>query len=205
VTNVASLGAGSTSLLGASYTASGGEGTGTFSSNVTVTFSDDSSLSGANTNLGSTNISVTGAVYGHASGSLSTNSVAFTDVIVGYSGALTNNLRVSNAAGFRVALATTNDASGVVSLANATNLAAGASSLLGISFANGQGTGTYSSNVTVTYSDDSPLSGATNNFGSYAVNVTANVFDHASNSLTDTGFALSNAIIGYASAITTNI
>jgi T5SS/PEP-CTERM-associated repeat protein len=205
VTDVSALGAGSTTLLGASYTATGGEGTGTFSSNVTVTFSDDSLLSGANTNLGTTNISVTGAVYEHASGSLSTNSVAFTNVIVGYSGNLTNSLTVSNATGFRVALATTNDASGAIALANVSNLAAGTASVLSATFANGQGTGTYSSNVNVTYSDDSPLSGATNNLGSYAVTFTANVFDHASNSLSDTNIALSNAIVGYTTSISTNI
>jgi len=205
VTNVSSLGAGSTTLLGASYTASGGEGTGTFSSNVTVTFSDDSSLSGANTNLGTTNISVTGAVYAHASGSLSTNNVAFTDVIIGYSGSLSNSLAGSNSAGFRVALATTNDASGALLLANVTNLAAGASAVLGATFANGQGTGTYSSNVNVTYSDASQLGGASTNLGSYAVTFTAKVYDHASNSLTDTSIALSNAIVGYTTAISTNI
>jgi T5SS/PEP-CTERM-associated repeat protein len=205
VTNVSSLSAGSSALLGATYTVTGGEGTGTFSSNVTVTFSDDSSLSGANTNLGTTNISVTGAVYAHASGSLSTNSIAFTNVIVGYSGALSNSMTVSNAAGFRVALATTNDASGAFSLGNVTNLAEGSSSVLGATFAHGQGTGTYSSNVNVTYADASNLSGASTNRGSYAVTFTANVYDHASNSLTDTSIALSNAIVGYTTAISTNI
>jgi hypothetical protein len=59
--------------------------------------------------------------------------------------------------------------------------------------------------VTVTYSDASSLAGASTNLGSDTVTVTANIYDHSAGSLTNTTLVLSNAIVGFNSAIATNI
>ena len=181
-----------------------GGGTGTFSSNVAITFYDDSNLAGATTN-GTTNLTVTGNIYDHASGSLSTNTLAVGDVIVGYSGSLSNSLSVSNADGFRVNLATTNSSTGALSLDNVTSLGQGSSSLLGVTLANGQGTGTYASNIVVTYADASSLNGASSNLGSDTVTITANIYDHASGTLSTNSIDLGSAIVGFNSAIATNV
>ena len=215
-TNVAGSGSTNLTLAGvsgliqgsssnAAITFAAGQGTGTYSNDVTITFSDASGMLGASTNLGSQTITLTQNVYDHASGSLSTNAVSLGDVIVGYSGSLSNSLVVSNAAGLRVDLATTNDASGALTLGNVTNLAAGSNAALAVTVANGQGTGTYSNDVTVTFADASDLLGASTNLGSSSVAITANIYDHASGSLATNSIVLSNVIVGYGSAVATNV
>ena len=200
---VGSLTAGSGTTTALTFAA--GQGTGTYSNNVSVTYADASGFLGASTNLGSQTITVTQNVYDHAAGSLSTSTLSVGDVIVGYSGTLTNSLVVSNAAGFRVGLNATNDSSGALTLQSATNLAAGNSLALGVTLANGQGTGTYNSNVTVTYADAANYNGASTNLGTSSVAVTANIFGHAAGSLSTNAVVLSNVIVGYGSSVVTDV
>ena len=149
VTNITASNAGQVALT---YS---GQGTGSYSSNVTVVYGDSTNLAGALANVSSNTIAVTATIYDHASGSLSTNAVNLGSAIVGYNN-LSNSLTISNADGFRVALFTTNSASGDVSLGNVTNVAASNAGQVALTYS-GQGTGSYSSNVTVVYGDSTNL------------------------------------------------
>jgi autotransporter-associated beta strand protein len=125
-------------------------------------------------------------------------------VIVGYTGTVATNLDIANASGFRVALGTTNDASGDLTLGNASLLASNASASLALTLgtnALGGGTGTFSSNVTVTFYDDSTLAGAATN-GTTNLVVTGNIFAHAANVLSTTNFTLQALHVGYTNAQT---
>jgi T5SS/PEP-CTERM-associated repeat protein/autotransporter-associated beta strand protein len=197
ITNISSLGAGSTTTLGASLSASG-IGTGTYSSNVTVTFADASSLAGASTNLGSTNLQITGNVYGHASGSISATNVSLGNAIVGYS-PISTNLTLSNAAGFNVALKATGSTNGNFSLAGASSLTQGTSTDAALTLSSGQGTGTFSNSVTMVYGDASTLNGASTNLGTNTVVVTGAIYDHASAQLGSSTLFL-GAHVGYSNA-----
>jgi autotransporter-associated beta strand protein len=145
-----------------------------------------------NTNGTSNNGSVQFLVYDHAKGSLGSNSVALGDAIVDYTGALTGSLSVSNAGGFRVPLATISVSTNPkLAVTDVTGVAVGSAEdiMVGLS---GQGTGTFSNNVTVTYADSSSLNGASTNLGTTNFTVTATIYDHASGSIvggTNLGFA----------------
>ena len=165
-----------------------GSGTGTFSSNVAITLYDASTLAGAQTN-GTTNVQVSGSVYGHAAGSLSSNSVVLSNVIVGYTSIQTNNIGVSNAAGFRVSLSmmTNASASNNVSfdVSGVTNVVQGTSSNAVLTFSTNQGVGGFTNRISLVYGDVSSLAGASTNVGTGTLTLTGAVYDHAAGSLTN--------------------
>jgi autotransporter-associated beta strand protein len=165
-----------------------GSGTGTFSSNVAITLYDASTLAGAQTN-GTTNVQVSGSVYGHAAGSLSSNAVVLSNVIVGYTSTQTNNIGVSNAAGFRVALSmmTNAPASNNVSfdVSGVTNVVQGTSSNAVLTFSTNQVVGGFTNRISLVYGDVSSLAGASTNVGTGTLTLTGAVYDHAAGSLTN--------------------
>jgi T5SS/PEP-CTERM-associated repeat protein len=179
-----------------------GQGTGTFTNSLSISYRDSSVLAGASTNTGTDTLTVTTAVYDHASGSLSTNAVALSNVIVGYSNAVTTNVGVSNAAGFRVDLAA-GGTNGTVSFSGTTNIAAGSSSNATVSLATGQGTGTFTNKVAIVYSDASNLAGASTNLGSSTLTVRGAVYDHAAGSLSNS--VMLTAHVGYTNTATANL
>ncbi|MFZ0435497.1 MAG: autotransporter-associated beta strand repeat-containing protein, partial [Chthoniobacterales bacterium] len=218
VTNSAPVGSDNLVFTGTSGTnVSGSLGSTTVAPQSSASFSNLFAFVGTNVGAGqqgavtinSTNsipLTATGTVsvdvYNHAEGSISTNAVDLGSAIVGYT-SLSNSLMVSNATGFRVALKTTNDAGGDLSVGNVTNIAPNAASNIMVTYS-GQGTGTHVSPVTVTFADDSSLSGAGTN-GTTNLSVTATIYAHASGSLTDTTLNLSEAIVGFTNAIATNL
>ena len=144
---------------------------------------------------------VTVDVYGHAVGSVNSSSIALSNAIVGYSNAITTNLIFSNAAGFNVALQTISSSTNSnLSLANVTGVATNSSSSAALTLAAGQGTGTFSNNVTVVYGDSSSLSGAKTNLSTNTVAVTGAIYDHARGSLTNSTINLGNLHSDYSSA-----
>ncbi len=158
LTGVSSLTEGSSS--NAALTLATNQGVGAFTNNVTVIYGDASTLNGANTNLATNTVVVTGAIYGHASGSISTNAVVLQSVHVGYTNAQINLIGISNAVGFRVALQTavTNSSNGL-SLAGVSNVATNSSSNAALTFATNQGVGSFTNVIGVVYGDSSSLSG----------------------------------------------
>ena len=183
------------------YTATGFDTT-TVGQNKTLPTSlkagDQQSMSGASA-LGTLNQSVTYSVYGHASGSVSSGTLTVPDVIVGYSAAQTSNsVNVSNASGFLANLKTTNNGSlNSLSLGNVSAVAPNASAAISATLATGKGVGAYSQPFTLTYADDSALSGASTNVGTQAITVQGNVYDHASPSASGTTIVLPDTIAGF--------
>ena len=177
-----------TNVSGLSYTGA------TVGSNQTGTFTVASTNAVPSSGTGT----VTVNVYDHASGSLSTNSVALSNVIVGYSNAVTTNVGVSNSAGFRVALGSGSvTSSNNVSLAGVTNVVAGTSSNAALTLGTNQAVGGFTNTIAVTYVDASTLSGASNNVGSQTLTVTGAVYDHAAGALSNSSVAFSNVIVGF--------
>ena len=130
---------------------------------------------------------MSGSVYGHAAGSLSSNAVVLSNVIVGYTSTQTNTIGVSNAAGFRVALSmmTNAPASNNVTLSGVTNVASGTSSNAVLTFSTNQGPGAFTNRISVVYGDASSLAGASTNVGTGTLTVTGAIYDHAAGSLTN--------------------
>ena len=161
----------------AALTLAAGQGTGTFSNNVTVVYGDSSSLSGARTNLSTNTVAVTGAIYGHASGSLTSSNVTLQSVHVGYTNAQTNSIGVTNAAGFRVALQTTaTNSSNSLSLGSVSNISANSSGKALLSFTTRQGVGSFTNTIGVIYGDESTLAGASSNVGTNFLTVSGLVY-----------------------------
>ena len=212
-TNSALSAAGSSSLTAGSsanltYTFATGQGTGTYSNNVGVTFGDASTLAGASSNLGSQTVTVTQNVYDHASGSLGATNLVLSNWITGYTSAVasTNSVALNNAAGFRVNLGASNSSGLIGNVASLTN---GASTNLSATVANastfGSGTGTFSSNVAITLGDSSTLAGATANLGTTNVQVTGSVYGHASGALNTNSVTMAYVHAGYSNAVTANV
>jgi len=137
-------------------------------------------------------------VYDHARGSLATNVVSLGSAIVGFSTPLTGSLQVNasnTAAGFNAPLGAdvTNSPTNTLTFTEARGIEGGTSGNLLINLATNQGFGVFSNNVTVTFFDDSTLSGArtlatstnTTNF-----TVTATIYQNASNQLSGTDLFL---------------
>ncbi len=190
-----------------------GHAVGSVSESVNVALADDSTLSGANANLTTQAVAVTGNVFDHASGSATGATIALPDSIKGYSGALAGvtSASMSNASGDRVNseddrhnehgyVALSGNVSGVAPGANAAISAT--ATVDGI-----QTVGANSLNQTfnLTYADDSTLNGASASQGSQAITVTGNVFDHATIGAFSGGtLHLGNIHQGYASAISSS-
>ena len=130
-------------------------------------------------------------IYDHASPSASDTTVALQDTIVGFNGGIATlgSAAISNSGGFRVALKTTGatTAGPFVGIANVSGVAAGGSDSISAG-ANLDGTqsvgiGALNQTFSLTYADDSTLAGASANLGSVNINVTGNVLDHASPTL----------------------
>jgi autotransporter-associated beta strand protein len=172
-TNVA---AGTSGNLGI-FLKNGATNIGAYTNNVAVTFADASTLDGASTNLGSGTVTVTGAIYDHASGSLSTTNVVLQAVHVGYTNSQTNLIGMSNALGFRVAMQTaaTNSSNGL-SLTGVSGVSNGVSSNATLIFASGQNVGAFSNKIGVVYGDSSPLAGAVTAYGTNILTVSGLVY-----------------------------
>ena len=182
------------------------QGVGAFTNTVAVTFGDASSLAGANTNLSTSNVTVTGAVYDHAAGALSSSSVALSNVIVGYGVTVSTNVGMSNASGFRVNMLTAaTNSSNNISVAGVTNVAAGASSNAAVSLAAGQAAGQYTNSIQVVYGDNSSLAGANSSQGTNTLTVTANVYNHAAGALSTNAVSLQSVHAGYTNTQTSQI
>jgi len=195
ITDVTGVLAGASDNLGLSLQ---GQGTGTFSSNVAVTFADSSTLNGASTNVGTTNFTVTATVYGHAAGSLSAQTVDLGEAIVGFTNSLTRSVGVSNAAGFRVALrSSSGSTNGNLSVGDLTSLAAGSATNLAVGLRN-QGVGVFSNNVAVTFADSSTLNGFSTNLGTTNFSATGKIYDHASGRIVgSSGISFVPVHVGY--------
>jgi len=197
--NVGGVGAGASGSLTGSLAT--GKGIGSYSQGLTLTFADDSVLSGASSSLGTQAITVNGNVFDHASGSVGGTTLTIPDVILGYGSAVasSNSINVSNASGFRVNLKTTNNGPlNSLSLNNVGGVGAGASGSLTGSLATGKGVGSYSQGLTLTYADDSASSGASSSLGTQAITVSGNVLNHASPSLSTASITFGNLLVGYA-------
>ena len=175
VSNVAASGTGSLSA-----TLAAGEGVGAFTqSNVTLTYADASTYSGALANVGSAAVTITGNVYGHASGSAAGTTIGLPMVHAGYTGSLlgTTSASVFNAAGNLVNLKTTGTTTaGNLSINNVGNVAPGGSALIGATLATGRGYGTINQTFNLGYADDSNLPGASSNLDSLSITVTGTVY-----------------------------
>jgi fibronectin-binding autotransporter adhesin len=181
-----------------------GKGVGAYSQALTLTYADDSALTGASSNVGTQAVTLTGNVFDHASGSVSSTTLTVPDVFVGYASPVaSNSLNVNNAAGFRVNLKTTNNGPvNSISLGNASAVAAGGSGAVSATLATGKGVGSYSQGLTLTYADDSAISGANSNLGTQAITVTGNVFDHASGAISGgSTLTVPDVIVGYGSPV----
>jgi T5SS/PEP-CTERM-associated repeat protein len=159
-----------------------GQGVGSFTNTVAVTFRDAMDLNGASTNLGTTNVTLTGAIYDHAAPEVATNhvSLSFTPVHAGYTNAQTStSFSVTNAAGFRVNLGSLNAYDGLnsnLSLGSLSGLTAGDATSISASLAAGQGVGLFTNTVGVTFIDDSMLQGASTNLGTTTVTARGYVY-----------------------------
>lgn len=156
-----------------------GQGAGAFTNDVTVVFRDSSALSGASTNLGTTNVTVTGTIYNHALGSVSATNLGFAPVHAGYAGPLTttNSITVSNASGLYVDLGVANNnTDAFIDLAAVTGLTNGTSTNLSATMDAGRGVGAFTNVVTLTFYDDSTLLGASTNLGTTNILITGLVY-----------------------------
>jgi len=154
---------------------------------VAITLGDSSTLAGATANLGTTNVNVTGSVYGHASGSLSTNSVTLAYVHAGYSNAVITNVGVNNSAGFRVNLQTAaTNSSNNVSVGSVSGVSNNASANATVTLAIGQGVGAFTNSIGVVYGDNSTLAGANSAVGTNTLTVSGLVYSGQS-TWTNTG------------------
>jgi autotransporter-associated beta strand protein len=210
--NVSGIAPGTSASISASASLNGTQtvGIGSLNQTFSLTYADDSTLSGASSNLGNQAITVTGNVYNHASGSATGATISLPDSIVGYSGTLggLSNASISNASGFRVNLKTTGTTgAGFDALGgNASGIAPGASASISASASlNGTqtvGIGSLNQTFNLTYADDSTLSGASSNLGSQSISVTGNVYNHSSTGGFSGGtIALPGLIVGYAGPV----
>jgi fibronectin-binding autotransporter adhesin len=145
-----------------------GQGAGAYSNDVTVIFRDSSTLSGASTNLSSTNVTVTGTIYSNALGSVLSTNLNFARVHVGYTNVLTttNSITLSNAAGLRVDLGVANNNTDpLIDLPTVAGLTNGTSTNLFATLDQGKGVGQILITNTLTFFDDSTLLGAKTNLG----------------------------------------
>lgn len=131
-----------------------------------------------------TGASVSGTVnvYDHASGSVSGTSLSIPDAIVGYSGPVdsASGINVSNAAGFRVDLRTTNNGPiANVSLDNVSALAPNDTQSISAHLASGLGVGAFAEQITLTFADDSLITGASPNLGTATISISGRVLDHS--------------------------
>ncbi|MCE9556727.1 MAG: choice-of-anchor D domain-containing protein [Planctomycetes bacterium] len=147
---------------------------------------------------------VTVDVYDHASGSVvGGTTLNFADVIVGYGSpvASSNTVTINNASGFRSNLKTTNNGpQSSLSLTNISALAPNSNNTLSGSLATGKGVGSYSQNITLTYADDSVLSGANSNLATQAISLTGTVLDHSAPSLSTSSVAFGSVLVGYSAS-----
>jgi len=197
ITNIAALAPNSNGTISGSLAT--GKAAGSYSQNITLTYADDSALSGASSNLGTQAITLSGNVYDHASGSVGGTTLSIPNVIVGYGSpvASVGAINVSNASGLRVNLKTTdNGPLNSLSLSGVAAVTPGNSGSLTATLATGKSVGSYSQGFTLTYADDSVLSGASNNLGTQAITVSGNVLDHASASLSTNSVDFGNVLVG---------
>ncbi len=124
--------------------------------------------------------SVTVDVYGHASGSVGSTTLALGNVRAGYvSPVASSSVSATNAAGFRVNLTGSAATIGNISLNNLTTTAAGANNNITATLAPGQTAGAINQNFTYTFADSSALSGASANVGTVSLTVTGGVYNVA--------------------------
>ncbi len=140
---------------------------------------------------GSTNSGQAGSVsvdvYGHASGSVASNTLALGNVRVGYASPVTSSsVSATNASGYRVNLTGSTAAIGNISLNTLTSTAAGGSNNITATLATGQAVGAISENFTYTFADSSALSGASSNVGTVSLTVTGGVYNVASSAASQT-------------------
>jgi autotransporter-associated beta strand protein len=173
--NVASLSAGGSTNATLSFAT--GQSAGQYTNSVDVVYGDAPSLSGANTNLSTSTITATETIYNHAVGSLSTNVVAFQEEHVGYTGSLTADIGVSNAAGLNVDLKTfASSTNSHLSLGIVADLAQGGATNVTLTLKPGQRAGVFTNNVSVVFGDASMLAGASSNVGSATIAVSGVVY-----------------------------
>jgi autotransporter-associated beta strand protein len=208
--NVSGVAPGTNAFLGVVVTLSGSQWVGQFSLNQTATigFADDSTLSGALSNVGTAAVAIAGVVFDHASGTASGTTIALPDSIAGYVGSLSgaSSATVTNVSGYRADLVTTGGtSSGYVSINNVSGIHQGNSSTIGaaanLDGTQGVGPGSLNQTFNLTYADDPTLLGASSNLGSLSVTVTGNVYNHSSGSASGTTIALPDSIAGYSGTL----
>ena len=152
--------------------------------------------------------SVSVNVYDHASPSISGTTIALPDTIVGFNGGTSTlgGITVSNAAGYRSNLKTTGatTAGPYVGIANVSGIAPGGSDTISaaavLDGTQPVGLGALNQTFTLTYADDSTLSGASANLGTVNITVTGNVLAHASPTFSS---AANRVMISSSSAVAT--
>ena len=116
-------------------------------------------------------------IYGHASPSLDTTTLALGSVHAGYASAVTTGAATaSNASGLRLNLMGSAAASNFVSLDSVSGIAAGQGLPLHAHLSSGRGIGLVSEPMSYTFGDDSLLSGASSNVGTSSLLVTGQVY-----------------------------
>jgi autotransporter-associated beta strand protein len=134
----------------------------------------------------STNVGLTVIVYGHAAGSLLTNSVTMPGAIAGYTNVspfISATVAVTNSNGFRVNLATASTwTNSNISVQEVEGVEAGSSASLVVNYS-GQEVGRKTNNVEVAFRDDSTLAGAATN-GTSTLQVVTTIYEGAAGSVT---------------------
>ena len=175
--NVNNVAAGGSGLLSA--TLAPGQGVGAFlQSNVTLTFADASTYSGAIGDLGTSTVTITGNVLDHASGSASNTVIGLPLVHAGYAGSIigTSWASVFNApgAGQPHDLRRNNVRRPVDQQRQRHR--AGRQRSIGATLATGQPVGAINQGFTLAYADNSALPGASSNLGNLVITVTGAVY-----------------------------
>jgi fibronectin-binding autotransporter adhesin len=156
---------------------------------------------GVNTTNGSLGATVSVNVYGHAVPQASGGTITLTNVITGYTSlaAGSNSLSLSNTGTYAVNLKTTGTVtSGSVTINNLSGIVAGGSArTLSATLSPGRASGVFTETFALNYADDSTLSGASLDLGTWNISVKGTVYDHASPVFTSGSLTLANVRVGY--------
>jgi fibronectin-binding autotransporter adhesin len=159
---------------------------------------------GVNTTNGSLGATVSVNVYGHAVPQASGGTITLTNVITGYTSlaAGSNSLSLSNTGTYAVNLKTTGTVtSGSVTINNLSGIVAGGSAgTLSATLSPGRASGVFTETFALNYADDSTLSGASLDLGTWNISVKGTVYDHASPVFTSGSLTLANVRVGYTTA-----
>ena len=152
--------------------------------NVSLNAGDSSTVIGGNP-LTQQSTTVTYNVYNHATGGLTTGTLALGNVHAGYTGTIasSNSLTVTNGTvgDLRVNLQGSAPTSGKISLNDVSGIASGGSGTISATLGNGQGVGHINTPITYTFGDQSTLAGASGNVGTAAITVTGFVYSGQGN------------------------